>query len=192
MSKYLTLAAISVICICNGCISLGQEKIVSVDKETNYSIYPPYGWSFDNLSDEYPNMKRFVSPKIRGEYYRPFLNIVVESTNIGAEEYVEKHKAEVLASVEGCELVEETAVEIGSRWQLVYKMEDVDTHERLISCENYIFDKNKVYIITFTSTSVQWERLKELFFYSFETFKINYKEPEVLDSKSVSPSRYSA
>lgn len=128
------------------------------------------------LEKEIPGLRMFVSPHIAGEGFRPSLNILVEDAKSQIEEYVEKQETEVLPALEGFELLAEEPVEMGRHWRLVYRLKEAKTGEHIVCCQDIIIEQGKVYVLRFTASKAQWERMKETFALSVSTFKVKRKQ----------------
>jgi hypothetical protein len=187
MGKSAVLAILAVVfCFTSGCAVLGHKY---TDKEMGYSIRPPAGWAAgwvgyvvrlpghpeSVLEKEIPGLKMFVSPHIAGERFRPRLNILVEETSLGVEEYVEKQKSEVPPDLKGSELIGEESVEIGKHWRLVYRLSEANNGERIVCSRDIFVEGGKVYVLTFTASEPQWERMKEAFALCADSFKVKRK-----------------
>ena len=174
MGKLAVSVILAVIfcCVC-GCAVLGRKY---VEKEMGYSIRPPANWVESTPDRGHRNIKEFVSPHLSEERLRSSLNIVVEDADLQIEEYVEKQKNEVLPRSEGFELLAEEPVEIGKRWRLVYRLSEAKTGERIVCFQDTIVEQGKVYVLRFIASEVQWERMKETFALSADTFKVKRKQ----------------
>jgi hypothetical protein len=171
-------SAVSVIsavifCLACGCAVLGHKY---KDEQMGYSIRPPANWVQSVPDKDYPGSKVFVSPHIAGERFRPRLNITVEDTELQIEEYVEKEKNEVIEGPKGSELIGEESVEIGKHWRLVYRLSEANNGERIVRSRDIFVEGGKVYVLTFTASEPQWERMKETFALSVSTFKVKRKQ----------------
>jgi hypothetical protein len=141
-----------------------------------YSIRPPANWMQSAPDKEYPNIKVFVSHHISGERFRPSLNILVEDTALQVEEYVEKQKSEVLPGLKSFELVAQEPVEMGKHWRLVYRLREAKTGERIVCAQDIFVEEGKVYVLTFTASEPQWERMKGMFALCADSFKVKRKQ----------------
>lgn len=183
MPRSTLLAIVApVLCFISGCAALGREH---ANEKMGYSIQLPDEWVAGAPDKEQPNITVFESPHISGERFRPTLKILVESTDLGVEEYVEKQKSEVLPHLNAFQLISEEVLEIGKHRRLAYRAEEATTGHRIVCSRDIIVQEGKAYLLTFTASQSQWKNLKDVFVSSAATFKVKQKGDA--PSPSVSP-----
>jgi len=163
---FVIIILLGAVCVTCGCAQLGQ---VYYKKSQEFSFHPPANWRYNPPEEE---ITIFQSHHIKGYDFRPNLNVVMEDTELMADEdYMDRQK-DALKKLPGYEELAQDSVGNFDAWRLTYNFFNPHFKETPLTavCQLMLRD-TRIYVATYIAPEKLWRKYENMFCDSLDTFK---------------------